>query len=70
MCSDQLGVSLQTHISLFLFYFLACFRNEKDGTPREIKPDITEFFEKLDVVERCFFNNSQVIFQLVILFAA
>lgn len=38
----------------------ACFTNDQDGTPLEIKPEVTEFFEKLDVVEHCFFNNSQI----------
>ncbi|KAJ7363459.1 osteoclast differentiation [Desmophyllum pertusum] len=38
----------------------ACFENDKDGTPKEIKTEITEFFHKLDAVEHCFYNNSQI----------
>ena len=49
--------SCETHI---FFFISACFKNDEDDTPKEIKPEVTHFFEKLDVVEHCFFNNSQV----------
>ncbi|KAL9968689.1 hypothetical protein ACROYT_G020807 [Oculina patagonica] len=38
----------------------ACFKNDDDGTPNEIKPEIVDFFKKMDVVEHCFYNNSQI----------
>lgn len=37
-----------------------CFKNKKDGTPNEIKSEIKEFFHKLDAVEHCFYNYSQI----------
>ncbi|CAH3120616.1 unnamed protein product [Pocillopora meandrina] len=36
-----------------------CFHNDVDGTPEHLKPKITEFFEKWEAVEGCFFNNSR-----------
>lgn len=54
----HLGItSCETHL---FFVISACFKNDQDGTPTKIKPEVTVFFEKLDVVEHCFFNNSQV----------
>jgi len=37
-----------------------CFVNDKDGTPNDIKPEIKTFFHRLDAVEHCFYNNSQI----------
>ena len=54
----HLGItSCEAHL---FFLISACFKNDKDGTPSEITHEVTDFFEKLDVVERCFYNNSQV----------
>ena len=54
----HLGItSCKTHI---FFLISACFINDEDDTPDEIRPEVTKFFKKLDVVEHCFFNNSQV----------
>ncbi|CAH3032302.1 unnamed protein product, partial [Porites lobata] len=37
-----------------------CFNSDKEGRPTAVKSEIKEFFKKLDEVEHCFYNNSQI----------
>lgn len=45
----------------FPLFFVECFDKGKGGRPNGIKREIKKFFQKLDAVEHCFFNNSEVI---------
>ena len=62
--SEKIHGSLISYFSQISFSIIIvdCFHNDVDGTPEYVKPKIAEFFEKWEAVERCFFNNSRVIF--------
>ena len=52
-------------LEISLLSILDCFNSKKDGTPTTVKSEIKEFFKKLDEVEHCFYNNSQVLYTYV-----
>ena len=56
---------LNMMLEISLLSILDCFNSKKDGTPTTVKSEIKEFFKKLDEVEHCFYNNSQVLYTYV-----
>ena len=52
-------------LEVSLLSILDCFNSDKDGRPTAVKSEIKEFFKKLDEVEHCFYNNSQVLYTYV-----
>ena len=52
-------------LEISLLSILDCFNSDKDGRPTAVKSEIKEFFKKLDEVEHCFYNNSQVLYTSV-----